>query len=276
MQIIPDYEAVEVAACGEEDSALGGFREFVGEADVFFGLRPAGNEENVDRDAVAGALETFAHGGLLGPRVRGIEHVKLRSFEVRSGQAVGDENDLLVGCVLRGEQAAGHLQRLLDIREMRRDAAFADLVVAHVDLQPHNGIINRHGLGHHFDDLAGAFELREGRHFDHGEVIARVFFADDAFKREGHAFDVDVLAVVAHRAAHVHDHRRGALGVVARFVDDDVVGLHSQGAFVVLAEEHVDEGLRQVDVGHRIAEFVAHGRLHFDRAFADDRAGVAA
>ena len=49
--------------------------------------------------------------------------------------------------------------------------------------------------------------------------------ADQAVEGQAHPLDVDVLPVVAHRAAHVHEHRRGALGRVARAVDDDVFGL---------------------------------------------------
>ena len=50
-----------------------------------------------------------------------------------------------------------------------------------------------------------------------------ILAADQAFERQGHPLDVDVLPVVAHRAAHVHQHAGGALGRVARAMDLDVV-----------------------------------------------------
>ena len=41
VDVVPDDEAVEVSAGGEEDAAFGGLGHAMREADVFFGLVPA-------------------------------------------------------------------------------------------------------------------------------------------------------------------------------------------------------------------------------------------
>ena len=86
----------------------------------------------------------------------------------------------------------------------------------------------RHRLGQQLGDLAGGTRLGEGVHLDELEKIAGVFAANQTVEGQAHAFDVDVLSAVAHRAAHIHQHGGGALGIVARAVDDDVFGFHSQ------------------------------------------------
>ncbi len=130
----------------------------------------------------------------------------------------------------------------------------------------------RHRLGHqrgHFGDVP---RLGEGVHLDELQEIAGIFAADQAVQRQAHALDVDVLAVVTHRAAHVEQHRRGALGIVARLVDDDVFGLEPDRQARSVAQQGVGERGRDVHVRHGIAELVGPGLLHLGGAFADDRA----
>ena len=192
------------------------------------------------------------------------------------GEAVGDQDDLAVGRVLGGEQAAGKREAVLQVGEVGRDFVFADVVAAHVGAEPHDRVEERDGLGHHIDDAAGLDELGEAVDFDEADPVARVFAADEAFEGQGHALDVDVLAVVAHRAAHVHQDASRALGRVAGAMDLDVVLVEAERHAWSLADEGVDEGAGDVEVGDRVAEFVIFGGLQLDGAFADDRALVAA
>lgn len=223
VDVVPDNVAVEVFASGEDDAALGAFGEAIGEGDVVFGLRPTRHEEHVDRDVFFGTELSFTQSDLLGARVGRVEQVKLFRFEVRGGQAIGDEDDLLIGRVLRGQQAAGLLQGMLDVREVWRDAAFADIGVAHIRAEPDDRVADGWDLGHEFSDLADVAGLGEAVHLDELQVIAGVFLADQAVESEGHAFAVDILAAGAHGAGHIHDDAGGALGVVAGEVDFDVV-----------------------------------------------------
>ena len=153
---------------------------------------------------------------------------------------------------------------------MVRNAVFAHVVAAHIDAQPHEWVENRHGLGHQLDDFARRRRPGECVHLDHLQIVARIFAADQPFQGQGHSLDVHVLAVVAHRAAHVHDDARRALGRVARAVNDDVflAQLDLRSAF---GPQHgVDERLRYVHVGQRVAEFISLRLRHLDGAFAHD------
>ena len=157
------------------------------------------------------------------------------------------------------EELPGQLQRPLDVREVLREAVLADVLAAHVDLQPHEGVEDRHGLGHQLDELARRRRAGEREHLDQLQEVARIFAADQPLQGQRHPLDVDVLPVVAHRAAHVHDHGGGALGRVPRAVNDDVFlgQLHRQAA---AGPQHgVDERLRDVHVGQRVAELVGLG-----------------
>src|SRR5437660_1563163 len=55
LDVVPHHVAVQFAAGGEEDAPPGGLRHAVGELHIFVGLVPAVQEENVDRDPLAGA-----------------------------------------------------------------------------------------------------------------------------------------------------------------------------------------------------------------------------
>ena len=72
--------------------------------------------------------------------------------------------------------------------------------------------------------------LGERVHFDELQKIAGIFPPDESIERKPHALAVDVLPAVPHGAGHVHDHDGGALGVVARVMDFDVIGMKSDGA----------------------------------------------
>ena len=58
--VVPHDVAVEIAASSEEDAALRALGQTISEANVFFRLRPARHEKQVDRDAFAGAQHSFA------------------------------------------------------------------------------------------------------------------------------------------------------------------------------------------------------------------------
>ncbi len=78
-------------------------------------------------------------------------------------------------------------------------------------------------------------------HLDELQEIAGILGADQAVQRQAHALDVDVLGLVAHRAAHVEQDAGGALGIVARALDDDVLGLHAQRQAGAGSKQGVDE-----------------------------------
>ena len=103
----------------------------VGEANVFFRLRPTGDQEDVDRDSFALAERRFAQRRFFG--LRSADRAdRVLAFEVGRRQAVGDQNHLPVRRVLHGEQTPRERQPMLDVREVRRNERFADIVVAHV------------------------------------------------------------------------------------------------------------------------------------------------
>ena len=80
------------------------------EADVLDGLRPTGEQEEVEDDPLAAAEGAFTHGGFLGARVGGVEHVEVRTLEVGGGEAVGDQDNLTIGSVLCREELPGLLE----------------------------------------------------------------------------------------------------------------------------------------------------------------------
>ncbi len=143
-------------------------------------------------------------------------------------------------------------------------------------MQPHDRVVKRHRLGHEVDDASRLDQFGERVHFDEAQPVAGVLAADQSFERQPHALDVDVLAVVAHRAAHVHEHARGALGRVARAVNLDVVGVEPHRHAWAVAHQRVDERAGDVEVRDRVAELVLLRGLQLNGAFADDRALVPA
>ena len=82
----------------------------MGEANIFFRLRPTWNQKRVDGNSVLSAHRSLAHRRFFGPLVRWIEHVQNVVFEMRCWQAVGDQNDLTIGRVLAGQQPTGQSQ----------------------------------------------------------------------------------------------------------------------------------------------------------------------
>ncbi len=90
-QVIPDDESVQVAASCEKHPAAGRFAQTVGEPNVLLGLRPAGDQEHVNRDLFLRAQHSFPHGHFFRPGMRWVEHVKGGIFEVSRWQSVGDQ-----------------------------------------------------------------------------------------------------------------------------------------------------------------------------------------
>ena len=93
------------------------------------------------------------------------------------------------------------------------------------------GFENRDRLRKQFGDFASRSRFGEREHLDELQIIARVFAANQPLQRQTHAFDVDVLPVVTHRAAHVHQHGGGTFRVVAGTMNDDIFALHPQRQF---------------------------------------------
>ena len=77
------------------------------------------------------------------------------ALEVRRRQAVGDEDDLPVRRVLRRQelpgQSAGACWMFVKCGGIMH---LADVRIAHVGLQPHHRVVDRHRLGHQRGDLA--------------------------------------------------------------------------------------------------------------------------
>ena len=170
---------------------------------------------------------------------------------MRRRQAVGDEHDLPIRRVLRQQELPRQLQAVLDVGEVRRNHHLADIRIAHVHFYAHDRIVERHRLGHERGHLGDVPRLGERVHLDELQEIAGIFAADQAVEGQAHALDVDVLTVVAHRAGHVEQHDRGALGIVARLVDDDVFGLETHRQTGTGAQQGVGERGRECPCASR-------------------------
>ncbi len=129
--------------------------------------------------------------------------------------------------------------------------------------------MNRDHLGHHVDDLTWRTQFGERVHFDEPKKVAGIFALDQSLHCQCHSFDIDVLSLVPHRSAHVHDHAGRAFGMIAGLVDFDVFAAQSQRALVTMANQGVDDRVGHVHVGNAIAEFIRFGLLKFNRSFAD-------
>lgn len=132
LDVIPDDEAIEVPAGGEEHTSLGRFREPVTEANIILGLRPTGEQEHIDHNAIPLAEEAFAECRGLGARIGWVEHVELRTLEMCCWESVGDQDDLTIGSVDGRQILTGELQRMLDVGEVRMDLIFADFIPTHI------------------------------------------------------------------------------------------------------------------------------------------------
>ncbi len=90
--------------------------------------------------------------------------------------------------------------------------------------------MKRHGSGHQIDDLA---DLR---------TFPKVYISTKLRKSPGysaanqtvhgqrHPFHVDVLAVVSHRATHIHMTTAGTFRIVSRAMNLDILGLQAESA----------------------------------------------
>ena len=167
---------------------------------------------------------------------------------------------------------------------MEREVHLRDLGVGHVRAQAHHRLMDGDGLRHDVRDLAGGAQARHGVHLDELQEIARILSADQSIERHRHALGLDVLAAVAHGARHVHDHGRGALGLLAGVVDHHVVGAHAHGLARCarpvggFAEQGVHHALRDVHGRGTVAEFVGPrgGKLHRAVGAADALVAAAA
>ena len=144
--------------------------------------------------------------------------------------------------------------------------------VAHVGLQPHDGIEDRHRLGHQVDDFAGVPRLGEGVDLDELQVIARILAADQAVQRQAHPLDVDVLArrsrieplmSISTTVAHL-----GVLRVRWISMSSCLMRIGKPGPLrsMALTSEAGMSMLRD-----RVAELIRLGMLQLDGPFAHDR-----
>jgi hypothetical protein len=195
---------------------------------------------------------------------------------MRGRQAIRNEDHLPVGCILRGKKLPGKLQAVLDVREVGGNAELADILAAHVRLQPHPRIENCHRLGHQAHDLAGAARLGEGIHLDKLQKISRIFAADQPLQCQAHPFHVHVQSAVPHRTAHIHEHRGGAFRRVASPVYLNVFAPQPQRESRSLAYHRIRQRGGNIHIRHRVAELIVLGALHLHGPLADNRTLVAA
>ena len=133
---------------------------------------------------------------------------------------------------------------------------FANFFTAHVDLQLHDRVVNRDWLRHQVNDLALSTNFAESVHLDKIQIVARILGANQPIHRQSHSLDIDVLAVVTHRAAHIHDDYGRGFGIVPSSMDFDVFRFESNRSLAAVADNRIDERLRNIHVGKRITEFV--------------------
>ena len=50
-----------------------------------------------------------------------------------------------------------------------------------------------------------------------------------------HAFHIDILTLIPHRAAHIHDDAGRTLGMIASFVNDDIIATQTDRSFIALS-----------------------------------------
>ena len=146
LDVIPQDEAIEIVAAGEEHPPLGLLGHAVRKTDVFLGLRPTRNQKHIDSDPVAATLDRFSHRLLLGPRIGRIQKIEHLLLEMGRRKPIGDQDDLLVGRVNGREILPSQSKRMLDVGKVRGNLNFADPRVAHVGLEPDDRIVDRHGL----------------------------------------------------------------------------------------------------------------------------------
>ncbi len=222
VDVVPNNEAIELLSGNEEHSAARAFRQSMRESDVFGRLRPTLQQEEIDDDAFALTQQRFAHRRRFGLRIGRIEQVELRALEMRGRQPVGNENYLPVRSRLRRQELPSQLQRMLNVGEVRREVLFLDVFAAHVSTQADDRVVDRDWLRQQAHELAEVSRLRDRVHLDELQEVAGVLLADEPIECERHPLHVDVLAFVAHRAAHIHQHGGRALRSVPRAMNDDV------------------------------------------------------
>ena len=71
---------------------------------------------------------------------------------------------------------------MLDVGKVRWDLVFTHSFVAHVRLEIHDGIVDRHGLWHQIDDFSWSSEFCERVHFDEPQKVARILASDQALE----------------------------------------------------------------------------------------------
>ena len=108
--VVPHDVPVEVAAGSEEDTPLSRFRDAVGKANVFFGLGPTGNKKQVDCDFCTLAKQCLTHGCLFSQWIGRIEQIQFAAVEMGGRQAIGNQNDLAVGCILHTQHLSSKVE----------------------------------------------------------------------------------------------------------------------------------------------------------------------
>ena len=173
IDVVPDHISIQIFSSCEENSPAGTFRQAVSELHILVRLRPARQQEDIDRDAFAFAKQTFPLGGLFSLRIRWIQHVKQASFEVRRGKPVCDQNHLPVRGVLNRQHLPSKLKAVLNVRKVRRNMNLGDIVTTHVRPQSDHRTGDSRDLGHQGNQISGCDDLRERVHVDKLQEVAR-------------------------------------------------------------------------------------------------------
>ena len=230
------------------------------EIEVIFDQREAG-----DADTGVGAAADLGQrvlGGLLGRR---INQDDLAALDVRGRLAVGDHDDLLVRRRLPRQDAPRQSQAGVDIREVLRHAP--DRVVE-VESQVNPAVEHADRLGSRVDELPLVHHVGERVKADHLQRVLRVARPDHRLQRQRDLLGRVVLAVPAHRPAHVDQDDRRAPGLVLGLVDDIVFRAEPDRHAAPLADVGVLDRLVQVEIGQRVAVDVGPGVLERDGPLA--------
>ena len=183
--------------------------------------------------------------------------------------AVGSPSVITMICLLaagcRDQAAARQPQSGVDVGEVLGHAG-GQLV--EVEPQVNAAVPQAHRLGCRVEQLPLGHRRGERVEADHLDRVLRILGPDHGLQRDRHLLGRVVLAVPAHRAAHVDQHDRGAPGLKLGLVHHVVFVAELDGHAAALANVGVLERLVHVEIGQRVAIDVGPGVLELDGALA--------
>jgi len=185
-------------------------------------------------------------------------------------QTIRDQHHLSVRRILKSQELPRHLQSVLDIGEVWRDVHFGDILAAHVSSKPDDRAGDGGNSRHQGHQFAWLNRFGERVEFDKPQKIPGELRGDQPVQGQSHAFHIDVLPVVSHRTAHVHEHDGGAPRVVSRAMHFHIPSLHAERSLGALAEHGVDQGRGDIQLRNRITELPRPCLLQFHGPLADD------